>query len=181
MNTSNSFILLSKSRGFPCKSYYRRSLPANLSRYIFNQRVSGHVDNVEATLHLARCCICYLCQSHHEPSLEDDEINENILCGDYRLHSYAVTTWNQLVQQYISLNGSKPVSPELIQALEYLEVERSSNEFESNAELIDRAHHPSLDIFKKQSPGVYSMLHHVAEFWQKCSSSQYHLRDGETP
>jgi hypothetical protein len=157
----------------------KRTLFANSPRYIFNPRANGYIDNTEATLSLAKCCIWYLCQSHHDSWITHDEIVDNIISGDYRLHNYAVTMWLELVKRYVSLNGSKPLSTELIRALECLTTERSSSEFGGSTELAGQSHQPDLEIFKHQWPELHTMLCNMAQFRQQCSSSEYHMSKGE--
>ena len=146
---------------------------ANLLRYVFDPRVDGYIDNVEATLSLANCCIWYLCQNHHDPYISYDDIKDNIIAGDYQLHEYAVTMWLKLVRIYVNLTGSRPLSGELIYALECLVNERSNNEFANNTELASHSYQWGLEKFKEQWPELYTMLCHVAHFHWQCSTSQY--------
>lgn len=148
-------------------------------RYICNSRMDGFIDNTVATLDLAQRCIWYLCQSHHDAEVLDDEIADNIVSGYYRLHSYAETMWLELVKRYVSLNGSKPLSSELIRALEYLVTHRSNSEFEESTELTDQSYQPELGKFKNEWPSVHTMLCHVVQFRSRCSKSSYHASAGE--
>lgn len=148
-------------------------------RYIFNPRIDGFIDNTEAALNLAQCCIWYLCQSHHDAGISDDEIENNIISGDYRLHDYAVTKWLELVKQYVSLNGSKPLSSELIRALECLATDRSNREIAGSTELSGQSHQPDLEKFKYLWPKLHIMLCQMLHFHWRCSSSEYHMSKGE--
>lgn len=141
--------------------------------------MDGYIDNTEATLDLAKCCIWYLCQSHHDAWISDDEIENNIISGDYRLHDYAVIMWLELVKQYVSLNGSKPLSSELIRALECLATDRSSSEFADSNELASQSYQPELEKFKYQWPKLHTMLCQMVQFHLRCSSSEYHMSKGE--
>jgi hypothetical protein len=161
------------------KNSKKRALLANSPRYIFNPRIDGYIDNTEATLSLAKCCIWYLRQSHHDSWITDDEIADNIISGDYRLHTFAVTMWLELVKRYVSLNGSKHMSTELIRALECLAAERSSSDFGGSTELAGQSHQPELEKFKYQWPKLHTMLCQVAQFRRRCSSSEYHISKGE--
>ena len=152
---------------------------ANFLRYIFNPRIDGYIDNTEATLDLAKCCIWYLCHSHYDPWITDEEITDSIVSGDYRLHEYAVTMWVELIKRYVSLNGSKPLSSELISALECLLTERSNNEFVHKPELASRSDQLYLEKFESQWPELYTMLCRIAHFRWRCSSSEYRMSKGE--
>lgn len=151
----------------------------NFGRYIFNPRIGGNIDNTEATLGLAKRCIWYLLQSQFDLLITDDEVAENVISGKYRLHNFAVDMWLELVKRYVSLNGSKPLSTELIHALEFLATERSSSEFGGSTELAGQSHQPELEKFKRQWPDIHTMLCDVAQFRWRCSSSDYHMSKGE--
>lgn len=154
-------------------------LANNLVRYIFNPRIDGFIDNTEATLNLAQCCIWYLCQSHHDAWIPDDEIEENIISGQYRLHNYAVTMWLELVKKYVSLNGSKPLSSKLIRALECLVKDRSRSEIAGSTELAGQSHQPEFEKFKYQWPELHTMLRQMVQFHWRCSRSEYQMSKGE--
>ncbi|ERF71684.1 hypothetical protein EPUS_08997 [Endocarpon pusillum Z07020] len=151
-----------------------------VKEYIFNPRVDGSIDNTEATLSLAKCCIWYLLQSHFDPRITDDEVADNIISGKYRLHNFAVTMWSELVKRYISLNGSKSLSTKLISALECLAIERSNSDFSGSIELAGQSDQPQLEKFKDQWPELHTMLCHVAQFRWRCSSSDYHMSKAQS-
>ena len=161
------------------KNSGKRALLANSTRYIFNPRIDGYIDNTEATFSLATRCIWYLRQSHHDSWITDDEIADNIISGDYRLHTFAVTMWLELVIRYVSLNGSKHLSTELTEALACLAAERSSSELKGSTQLADQSHQPGLEKFKDQWPKLHTMLCQVAQFRRQCSNSEYHMSKGE--
>ncbi|MCJ1267692.1 hypothetical protein MMC22_007578 [Lobaria immixta] len=150
-----------------------------VKEYIFNPSIDGYIDYTEATLNLTKCCIWYLCQSHHNAWITDDEITDNIISGDYRLHDYAVTIWLDLVKHYVRLNGSKPLSIELIHALECLMTDRSSSEFAASTDLAGQSHQPDLEKFKNQWPELHTILCHMAQFHWRCSTSEYHMSKGD--
>ena len=86
--------------------------------------------------------------------------------------------WLELVKQYVSLNGSNPLSSELIYALEYLAANRSNSEVTDNAELASQSHQPDLEKFKYQWPKLHTMLCQMVQFHWRCSSSEYHMSKG---
>ncbi len=163
------------------KNSPKRALLANLLRYIFNPRMDGYIDITEAALSLANRCIWYLCQSHHDPWVTDDEfeVADNIIFGDYRLHDYAVTTWLELVRIYVSLMGTKPLSSELIRALECLATDRANGEFPDCTELAGQFHQPDLEKFRSEWPELHIFLCHMVQFRWRCSNSEYQMSKGE--
>ncbi len=87
--------------------------------------------------------------------------------------------WLELVKRYVSLNGSRPLSTELIHALECLATERCSSEFSGSTELAGQSHERELGKFKHQWPELHRMLCDVAQFRRQCSLSDYHMSKGE--
>lgn len=152
----------------------------SMSRYMFNPRITSFIDGTAATLDLAKSCIWYLCQSHHDPWVTDEDIAKNIISGDYKLHNYAATMWIELVKQYVRLTGSKPLSPDLIRTLEYLMTDRSRSRGDASMEMADQFRQSELEKFKGQWPDLHAMLCHAAYFLWKCSSSEFHLERGKT-
>lgn len=104
---------------------YVKFVHFTVKEYIDDPNIEGCIDTTEATLSLAICCTKYLCQDHHNPWIEDSEVEESVFSGDYRLHYYATSTWLELVERYLDLAGSKAPPPELISALENLDGARS--------------------------------------------------------
>ncbi|KAH7305450.1 hypothetical protein B0I35DRAFT_362187 [Stachybotrys elegans] len=152
-----------------------------VKEYLFSPRIVGYIDLTEATLSLAQRCIWYLCQIHHDPWIDDYEIEANIISGDYRLHYYASTTWLELVECYFRLNGRNTVSLELISALNSLYGGRTKWEFEqiSETELSAVMHRPELEGFSKEYPELYKFLLHAAYLRESCSTSEYHIQQRE--
>ena len=180
MNTSSLFISRSKSMSHCKEGCTEIQAPlTNSHRYIFNPCIDGYIDDTATTLNLAICCIWYLCQRHHDAWISDDQIAKNIISGDYRLHNYAVTMWLDLVERYVSLNGSKPLHSDLIRALEYLATNRYNSEFVASIEFFDQSQRPNLEKFKDKWPKLHTLLMNMVQFYWRCSSSEYHLNKGE--
>lgn len=180
MNMFSLCILQSKSMPHHHRGYNTtQKILTNLFRYLFDPCIDGHFDNTAATLDLALCCIWYLCQSHHDAWIQDDEIATNLISGDYRLHSYAVTMWSVLIERYISLNGSRPLSQELIRALDYLARERSSSEFTGSTEPVGQSQKPGLKNLKNEWPKLHTLISNQVQFQRRYSNSEYHLSKGE--
>jgi hypothetical protein len=148
---------------------------SDMSRYVFSPRISNFIDSVEATLSLAMCTVAYLCLRYYEPTLSDEEIEDNILSGAYRLHNFATTQWIELVKRYARLSGSQPLSNELTSLLGLLVSERESLEFNNEAELVNQ---PDLSRLKPDQPDLYSVLCTVVHFRKKCTQAEYHIGKG---
>ncbi|KAL9621185.1 MAG: hypothetical protein Q9160_004317 [Pyrenula sp. 1 TL-2023] len=149
------------------------------SRYISSTRIPNHIDDSEATLSLAKCCIYYLCQSHHDSFISDDEIKENLISGDYRLSNYAEITWLELIRHYIKSIGARSFPADFVSALEYLVSERLRTDFDRRTELSEHVSHLDLDRLKCQWPDLHAILSDMASFLEQCQNSEYHLDEGE--
>ena len=125
---------------------------------------------------LAKRCIWYLCQTHHDPWIDDDEIQTNITSGDYRLHYYASSTWLELVECYNRMIGGNSHSSELILALGSLSGQRTKWGFDQDSELSEDTYRSEFDGFKKESPELYRFLCQVAHFRRSYATSEYHIQ-----
>lgn len=178
MNMSNSSILRSQSMLYQERISRIQFLFANLLRYIFNPAIDGYIDSTTATLNLAICCIWYLCQSHHDSWISDDEITQNLISGDYRLDSYAATMWLDLVERHISLRGSNSLPSELIRALDCLARDRTSSECTVSTELVDQSQKPYLKQFEDEWPKIHTLLSNMIQFHWRCSNFEYRMSKG---
>ncbi|KAK5987844.1 hypothetical protein PT974_11978 [Cladobotryum mycophilum] len=148
-----------------------------VKEYIHSTRIGNYIDPTEATLSLATCCIQYLCQDHHSPGIRDDELEDGIKLGNYRLHYYATDMWLNLVVQYLRLTVSKDLSNELIAALDKLHKERGKYEFSGGTELEGQRYPSELQQIESYYPDLFCFLRNVAQFQQKCTTSLYHLEE----
>lgn len=179
MDMSNLFISPQKSKSAFARialEMVRHSLI--VIRYILKTQIPKHICDKEATVDLAKCCIYYLCQNHHDPFLLDDELKENLMSGEYQFKSYAETAWLELIRRYIHLNGGENFSTDLLSAIERLMMERSRHDFKRRTKLKGHASYPHLDKIKARWPKLYATLRNEAEFWEQCPDSEYHLNRG---
>ncbi|KIW92531.1 uncharacterized protein Z519_06378 [Cladophialophora bantiana CBS 173.52] len=116
--------------------------------YLFSPKIHGCIELAEATLSLAKCCVSYFCQRHHQSGLTDQDLEVNILSGLYRLQNFAAAMWLELVECYIDLNKQSQLPNALIDVLE------SSQAFTADDE---EGEQPSLKVLKSRSPVLYEM------------------------
>ena len=157
---SNLSTSLLKSK-YQIKDYFDKTPSLSLFRYLFSSSIGGSLNFVDATFSLAMCCVTYLCQKHHDHDLLDEDIDQNILSGAYRMHDFAVTTWFEFVERFIHLSRQDALSQELIDALETLRCERTQGTCTEGAEVSTQL---SLEPFKSVSPALHDMLCKVAHF-----------------
>ena len=122
------------------------------------------------------CCVTYLCQTHHDHDLLDEDIAHNILSGAYRLHDFAANAWLELVERFIHLSRQDTISHELIDALEMLRCERTQGEYTEGAEASTPS---SLEPFKSVSPAVHNMLCKVAHFRRISLKGNFDKNEGK--
>jgi hypothetical protein len=148
-----------------------------ISRYLFSPDVSGSLDASLSTLSLAMCCITYLCQSHHDPEIVDD-IRENIIRGDYRLHYYSVEMWSKLVEQYLDtvVTATIPLPSQLLGVLRLLLTTRDNASF---ADATEDSNPKYLETLKDSNGGIRKLLCNEVSFRRKVSSMKYNTANGE--
>ncbi|KAI8718204.1 NACHT domain-containing protein [Fusarium sp. LHS14.1] len=127
-----------------------------VKEYIFNERIDGFISLSDMTLELAIRCISYLCQDHHDlESIEEEEIEDSILSGSYRLHNFAYTYWWKLIKQYLALSkGDQAVQME----------------FDMSEAIL---------ALKSTQPDLAEMLLNVFQFQSASSEADYHLKSSE--
>lgn len=154
--------------------------PLNLSsyRYFFSSSITGSLNFAEANLSLAVCCVTYLCQTHHDHELPDEEIDRNILSGAYRLHDLASIIWFELVERSVTfIKQDTTLSPKLIDALETLRSERTSGTYDGGVEVFTSS---NLEPFESISSTVHDMLREVACFRRASLKSNFDEENGMT-
>ena len=122
------------------------------------------------------CCVTYLCQTHHDHDLLEDDIAKNILSGAYRLHDFAATAWLELVERFVHSSRQDIISHELVDALEMLRCERTQGTYTEGAEPSTPS---SLEPFKVASPIVHNMLCKVAHFRRISSNSHFDRKESK--
>ncbi|WKT45256.1 NACHT nucleoside triphosphatase [Fusarium oxysporum f. sp. vasinfectum] len=88
--------------------------------YIFGAEIENSILLSDMALDLAMRCVVYLCQDHHDPDLDEDKIDTNILWGAYRLHYFSSKFWLDLINQYLTLSGSTTLPSTLVDQLSIL-------------------------------------------------------------
>ena len=150
-------------------------------RYFFCHEVGSSLDVTQYTLSLAKTCITYLCQSHHDPDIDESQLETHMLNGVYRLHHYATGAWIQLLVLYCQTKKTDKASPEWSQLLDLLHrvLDRRVNAdyTPDNVE----ANFPSLKSLKNKYPKVYTLLCREAHFHQQSESTMFKLGTGKTP
>jgi hypothetical protein len=70
-----------------------------MNRYIFSSEVRHYIDSAFAAHELSLTLLAYLGSSIMDVDLDDEDIQENMLAGKYRLFEYATFFWPTLIHQ----------------------------------------------------------------------------------
>jgi len=125
-------------------------------------------------LQLTKFCLEYLCEGHHNPDISSDEVEEGILCGFYRMHSYAEDTWYPLVEQCLGLEEHD----DLLETLEEFATKRFSGGSDEEEEgLSSSSNNSEVEHLKEKSPSVCQLLLNAAEFRRRCGSGTFQISD----
>ncbi|KAF2647160.1 hypothetical protein K491DRAFT_644350 [Lophiostoma macrostomum CBS 122681] len=144
--------------------------------FFMSSRIDLAIDPQESRLSLAACALTYLCQRHHEPSLDAETRSEYINEGAYRLHSFASSFWLKLIED-ASENGALGTLPaKLMKLLETLYETRANNIHEGEEQ--ERTA-PTLQSLKKKNPSLCTNVDKSLSFRSLCSGSIFNLRNGE--
>lgn len=104
------------------------------ARFFFDSRISSHLSTAQYTLSLANVCITYLCQPHHDPTLDHGTIARHLWKGAYRLHHFAVCEWFKLIKACClskELDKQSESWRELARLLEQLLRTRANDSFQT--------------------------------------------------
>jgi hypothetical protein len=135
--------------------------------------ISTAIDPKEARLGLTICCITYLCQSHHDRSIEPAKVFDLALTGSYRLHNFAVMYWLILLDEVLSTFSLDALPAELTILLNTLRDKRKtvpSRKLEVSS--IPRY----MARIRKRRPELATMLCNSISFQAMCDKSSFRTR-----
>ncbi|KAH7253331.1 hypothetical protein B0J15DRAFT_447743 [Fusarium solani] len=131
--------------------------------YIFSSDIRNHIDIDSSAHELALTFLAYLGSSIMDVDLDDEDIQENILAGKYRLFHYATFFWCTLIYR---TNGQDRRSSQRRELLDQL-IQRGRNyRFKTAAEHSKPLFNNS--YLQKKSPEAFAMV---------CEALQFHLDD----
>lgn len=130
-----------------------------------------------ALLSLTTSVVTYLGHAHHDPELDDSEVQKHIIGGAYSLHNFASSYWLQLVNRCLYERLSSQYSGELLEQLETLCSTRLSPEYETKS---DNNEAPGLTLgnLEQDRPELRQTLVNVQHFYKQASVSFFSLDDG---
>ncbi|EEU34916.1 uncharacterized protein NECHADRAFT_39728 [Fusarium vanettenii 77-13-4] len=149
---------------------------------VFKEQIDGTISLPGMTLSLAIRCICYLCQDHHDlESIEEEEMEDYILSGAYRLHNFASTYWWRLIKQYLALSKSTSIPESLIDLLQQLRDTRLAEGYQQSDPEVDMDLNTNEVILALEptQPDLAEMLRNVFQFQRDCSKADYSLKSSE--
>ncbi|KAI0107251.1 hypothetical protein GGR51DRAFT_559592 [Nemania sp. FL0031] len=136
--------------------------------YIFSDRAPGFIDLQKATLDLTLRCITYLCQDHHNLSLSDEQVSDNVISGAYTLDWFATNMWPQLAKTYLNSAERDELQSQLGLRLDLLYSTRGQLE-------LGYADDSTLNssTFKETYPRAHSLICLALRFQEICTTYEY--------
>ncbi|KAF4430541.1 NACHT domain protein [Fusarium austroafricanum] len=132
------------------------------------------------TLRLAKCCITYLCQSHHD-DLDDDLFERNVIDGVYRLHHFASSNWSHLVMLYLKERAEEPTADDETDLIQLLNLIRLLTQ-RGNVDFLPseaRGNDPVLKtLLTEESKDEYELVCNEVTFHKEASSRLLELGQG---
>ena len=141
-------------------------------RYITSVSTIEYISKKGSVINSACSCLSYLCQQHHDPELNEEEVEAYALAGGYVFHEYATTYWLELVERSIQLDDKeKTISDNIIKHLELLGEVRLNGNFEK----MPKASTSSTASLASEWPSLHEMMGKAVQFRQDSLNSQYQL------
>ncbi|KAI1770676.1 hypothetical protein F4818DRAFT_432308 [Hypoxylon cercidicola] len=139
--------------------------------YILNHEQKPFVDEREAILDVAMTCLNYLCCELFTLSATDEEVQDDLLSGAYRLFRFSQCHWVESIKQLARYYTTKDPPRELADLLQRFLALRSNLKY-VRRETESRSRMWRLD-FLKEYPEVHDMLSRVLDFksWQRMSDN----------
>jgi hypothetical protein len=133
------------------------------------------MSTAQANLNLLMTSLTYLSLDLFELDIPDDEMEENVLSGAYRLHGFATSQWVGLVTQYAMLYEKQTPPDELVKQLDSVITERKNFEFEGQFE--DNSNLTDLDLFKKRWPEMHAYLCSALKFQRQRDRADWRISE----
>jgi hypothetical protein len=149
-----------------------------VKEYIFSTHIQNNPINMdESRLQLAKCCIQYLCQRHHDVNLPSGEVERLIATGVYRLDDYAVSMWLPLLE--LCLKARPSCEDDLSSLLRRLMNTRGNDKFHQDDDL-ERASTDTFKSFNKRDPELVKFLARASIFREKWTDNKFEKRQVRT-
>jgi hypothetical protein len=107
--------------------------------------------------------------------MQDEEVDQCILSGAYRLHDFATTTWWELARRCMNSTKQEYLPSALTDILETLTCERAHSTHAESAESFDLA---TAKVLRSKHPALYNMLCEAAGFHQTALKSGFNRDKG---
>lgn len=133
------------------------------------------MDITQANLSLLITCLTYLSLDLFELDIPDEEMEENVLSGAYRLHGFATSQWVGLVTQYAMLSEKQILPDELVKQLDSVITERKNFEFEG--QIKDNSKPRDLDIFERKWPKMRAYLCNALKFQRQRERTDWRMSE----
>jgi hypothetical protein len=145
------------------------------SSYLFDTH-DGFVSKVSSHFDLAATCLTYLSFAIFDDELEDDEIAEFILLGQYRLFFVFAFQWAEIVRRYATALGDQHIPNEFADLMGYFVQTRENQAYEYRSE--EKPNFGDVNAFL-EFPELLTIMRRSLSFSQ-LDKSNWRLDEGKT-
>lgn len=177
---SISYILPPRSKHLLELEHFRR-YGANQRpnhRYFFNPEVANHLDEAKYTLNLAKACVTYLCQPHHDPELDQGSVATHLVAGVYRFHHFAADAWLKLTEMCCLSKEVDKCSEDWRELLCLVRNFLKTRTNDAYTPFDEKADLPRLKHIKDTEPDIYELLCREIQLRKKAEVRLFQLGKG---
>ncbi|KAM5341928.1 hypothetical protein ACJ41O_014959 [Fusarium nematophilum] len=147
--------------------------------YFFSPMIKNSLDPAQCIMSLAKCCITYLCQHHHDANMDERLFQDRVINGVYRLHHFASNNWSRLVELYLNVAPAAKDSTDLAQLVAILNLLtiRANGEYLQSEQRTDRNALEALQA--ETSMDAYELVCNELGFHREASTRIFELGKGE--
>jgi hypothetical protein len=105
----------------------------------------------------------YLCSCIFDVGLTEEQVQENVLAGRYRLHWFAASQWITLTKHCVEQSNDLSAYPDLLVQLKLLQLELRNYSFEGQIDLKD----VGFQSIQSKWPEISQFINGVLQFRQR--------------
>jgi hypothetical protein len=149
-------------------------------RYIFSPTIEGYISFPAACSSLAACAVTYLCREHHDPELNNEDVQHYVLSGAYTLHNFAANFLHLLITQCLNQKDRGGMSEEMLRCLSRLCDTRRSLDFQAEEQEDNFATRETTAMkhLRSEWPDVVDLILDLKSFHDQSSRALYSLTSG---
>lgn len=103
------------------------------SRYLLEHQKKKFLEKREALLEISVTCLTYLCSNVFDPGLSDQDMEQNMTLGSYRLLNFAYSQWAEC-SRLCKNQFRDEVPSQLVSLLDQITIDRSNLYYDQGSE-----------------------------------------------